>query len=937
MDIMRIVAVFSVISVHFLLYNGFYSQTVEGGAMYIMCLMRTLFSVCVPLFIILTGYLMSQKTLSKKYYFGLSKTLVIYVLASIACVLYKVLYKAEEIGFKDFIFGILDFSDANYSWYIEMYIGLFLFIPFLNIMYNKLASKRHKQILVFTMIVLTILPSLFNVFNFETLDWWSNPPSSDTYYKLIPSYWTSMYPLAYYFTGAYIREYGIKARTRTLCGLFAVSLVVFGSFNFYRSYGSNFSSGAYVNWRGFEPYILSTLLFVIISRLNANKLPGKCRYALMKVSDCALGIYLVSYIFDNYLYEKLNEKITVVTDRLPYYFVIVPLVFIGALILSAVLNVIQKYLFVLCRKISAFVKENKNKFTFKDIQDIAFVFLFAGAMIFAFWKTSYGFGGNDEPFYLTVAHRLSLGDALFKDEWHLSQLSGFLLWPFVSIYRLLTQSTEGILMAARILYVIFHAFVSLVVYIKIRKHGPLAACAALLYFIFTPFDIMALSYNTMGLDLVVLTGILLGTADYKKKIPLIISGLIFAGAVLCCPYLAFAYVIYIICVIVHYIMLKNNRVKNMFATEMFSGKTFLLFTLGVGILAVIFLICVLPKVSVSEILTNLPYMLDDPEHPQISFFSKIQKYFNSIYTCYNNFKISVICYGITLLAMIIDRKRKNHRSIYLIASTAIAIFSFMLFLPNITSSTYNAVMFPMIFVGITSYILCDKKPKTLFGSLFMLGILYSLALCFSSNQYFYVISMAVSASNIASLVFLSVLLKEMRERPDEIQYSKALKRIGVTAAACTVLLQGGMQIGAKAYHCFWDGSPEELTTQITVGPAKGIYTTAENAYTYKQIYADLQAYTLKDPDNVLILSYKTWCYLALDNYPYGTYSAWLSGENEGSIERLETYYALNPEKIPTYIYIPKDSEWDLTNLEADAAEKGYSVNETEVGYMLEKE
>ncbi len=62
LDIIRIVAAFTVLSVHFFLHNGFYYETVQGTSMYIMTLMRTLFSVCVPLFMILTGYLMCNKT-----------------------------------------------------------------------------------------------------------------------------------------------------------------------------------------------------------------------------------------------------------------------------------------------------------------------------------------------------------------------------------------------------------------------------------------------------------------------------------------------------------------------------------------------------------------------------------------------------------------------------------------------------------------------------------------------------------------------------------------------------------------------------------------------------------------------------------------------------------------------------------------------------------
>ena len=41
--------------------------------MFLMTLMRTAFMVCVPLFLMLTGYLMHQKQLKKGYYTGILK------------------------------------------------------------------------------------------------------------------------------------------------------------------------------------------------------------------------------------------------------------------------------------------------------------------------------------------------------------------------------------------------------------------------------------------------------------------------------------------------------------------------------------------------------------------------------------------------------------------------------------------------------------------------------------------------------------------------------------------------------------------------------------------------------------------------------------------------------------------------------------------------
>ena len=935
MDIIRIVAAFTVLSVHFFLHNGFYSQIVEGVPMYIMVLMRTLFSVCVPLFMILTGYLMSHKTLSRKYYSGISKTLIVFVLATLACMIFKAVRDNEPLSLKSFILGTLDFTGANYSWYIEMYIGLFLLVPFLNLAYNKLKNKRQKQVLVLTLVFLTIIPTLFNIFNFDNPAWWSDPKSSDTFAKLVPSWWMGFYPIAYYFTGCYIREYGIRLKTRSMLVLFLLAILIFGTFNFYRSYGTTFKSGIYVYWYGFEPYILSVLLFVLLSRIKTDNMNEKVKFVLWKVSDLALGIYLISYIFDMLVYPVLNEKITTMTDRLPFYFVTVPIVFICSMLASAVLNIAAKYIQIFFKKLVEFIKTQRQRADKYKWQDYIFIALIAGGIIFAFWKCVFGFGGNDEAFYLTVPQRFNMGDALIKDEWHLSQLSGFLLMPFVWLFTTITGSTEGIVLAARVLYIIFHATVSIVIYSRIRKYGYVSVFASVLYFIYTPYDIMAMSYNTMGLDFVTLAGVIMGTASYKKKLPLIVSGVAFAAAVLCCPYLAVAYILYGICVLIH-TFIRNKETKFILKSELFAGKTFLFFSIGIFALAAVFLVFALTRVSIKEIFNYLPYLMTDPEHPQIALGARFGMYFKSIYNCHSHFKIALFSYLVMIVVMIIDRKRKSHRSIYLIVTTAIVIFCYVLLLPQLTYSTYNAIMFPLIFIGITSYILCENKPKPLFASLFVPGIIYSFAICFSSNQYFYVISMVITASNIASYVFLAQLLREMKTTQDNIEYAVWVKRGSFLFVAFMIFLQGAFQITVKAEHCFWEsGNTSNLTAQIKNGPAKGIYTNVNNCNTYEQIYSDLQYYKNKQEDKILFLTSKTWCYLAVD-FPYGTLSAWISGEKPSSVERLKTYYRVNYEEIPKYIYIPKDSEWDFTNIYNDAGASGYSVEENDISYKLEK-
>ncbi|MCI8388187.1 MAG: GNAT family N-acetyltransferase [Clostridiales bacterium] len=340
LDITRICALFCVISVHFFLNNGFYNEPMFGKRMYVMTVMRTAFMICVPLFIMLTGYLMCNKKLSAKYYLGIIKTLSIYVLASIACLVYKMIIYHENLTFSHIISSLLNGSGANYAWYIEMYFGLFLLIPFINLIYNNLGSHKAKLALLATLLFMTAIPSLANIYNFRVEGWWKTPYLSREYHQLMPDWWVMIYPLTYYFLGAYLREFPLKLKQHTKLIFWGISIIAFGSFNYYRSHYGFFEWGIYNDWYGFQNVIMTFFAFSFLSSIKTDKYPKGFKWFLMKVSDLCLGGYLVSYIFDNYFYPILNAHVPTMVYRLNWYPVIVPIVFICSLLLSLVLNLI---------------------------------------------------------------------------------------------------------------------------------------------------------------------------------------------------------------------------------------------------------------------------------------------------------------------------------------------------------------------------------------------------------------------------------------------------------------------------------------------------------------------------------------------------------------------------------------------------------------------
>ena len=82
-DIVKILAVFLVVSVHFFLYNGFYYEPLTNSSALGPIAFRWLAYICVPLFMIATGYLMKNKTLSKNYYLGALRVLILYLVISV--------------------------------------------------------------------------------------------------------------------------------------------------------------------------------------------------------------------------------------------------------------------------------------------------------------------------------------------------------------------------------------------------------------------------------------------------------------------------------------------------------------------------------------------------------------------------------------------------------------------------------------------------------------------------------------------------------------------------------------------------------------------------------------------------------------------------------------------------------------------------------------
>ena len=234
-----------------------------------------------------------------------------------------------------------------------------------------------------------------------------------------------------------------------------------------------------------------------------------------------------------------------------------------------------------------------------------FFLLLAALAVMLFHKCRYGFANIDEAFYLTIPKRLIQGDQLMLHEWHLSQLSGFLLAPILRLYLLPAGTTEGMLLAFRRIYTLVQLLAAVAVYFVLRPSSkPGALIGALLWCVYAPFGIMALSYNSMGILFVTLS-ILLHFRCEKPGL-LILSGALFACAVLCCPFLCLVWGAYALQALLW------PRLRR--ATWRPDVRKFAFLTLGIAGMAAVFLFFLFRRLSPGRLLEILPLVLKDSEH-----------------------------------------------------------------------------------------------------------------------------------------------------------------------------------------------------------------------------------------------------------------------------------------------------------------------------------
>ncbi len=583
---------------------------------------------------------------------------------------------------------------------------------------------------------------------------------------------------------------------------------------------------------------------------------------------------------------------------------------------------------------------------YHNIISFAVVFIFAMTLL---RSSFYGISSPDESFYLTIPYRIIKGDALLVDEWHASQLSAFLLYLPMKIYLLINKSTEGMILYFRCLFVFCQTAVSLFTYHKLKKYGTFAALvSAVIYLLYVPEAVNMLDYYTMSLMGFHVTTLILFCSEKLNAVKLIFAGIVFACVVVAQPFNCLIYFIYSFAVLI--LLFYSKRKEPSESIKKFlSVKTWVYLTLGIIIVAVIFLAFLFSQITFTELINNIGNLFGGDNHT-LPFSNTGKTDMFSYLTIFITFlELEPIGFFVALIlifSLIWDKKRLERRNLWILAS-----FSVMLFLSfqNCLSSFQNIIagLFKPYILFVLTFVclmLTRKKDRNLFY-IWCSGIVYIIFLGIISQALDYVGIIGFVISNTALMPSLMQLYDDIRPKKNTDSSPKNTNSPIMKVLCCLSILIILFDVISGTTIKFNDDTMAKVAgreilsvdTVIGKGPLKGIRTNNEIAETYSNIIDDLEKIKDNSCEQVLVAGLIPWIYFYFDEPP-ATFTTWYIEEE---FELYEEYYK-NKDKIPQCIYVPKTKLYfgfDYTEASEsyrDFFSRMFAVSQTngKAGYIL---
>lgn len=286
LDLIRCFAFLLVVTFHSFLNNGHSYVAQVGTMVWLADSFRFLSISCIGLYLMLSGYLKCENTSIKSCYRGLLSVLVGYLLACAVCIPVRHFVFDQVYTFDGWIKKIFNFTAVSYGWYVEMFIGLSLLVPFINMALKYIGdNKKRLYILAVALLFMTALPGA-------------------TKWDIAPDYWRIAYPVTYYVLGAVV--YKLQPKINTWLGLLTAlaTAALLGAHTVLTTDGTY---KEFVPQREFQDLWIVFIVFFLFVALYRVNVPQKLGRVLALMSTGCYCGYMLSSLFDCWVYKQFPQ------------------------------------------------------------------------------------------------------------------------------------------------------------------------------------------------------------------------------------------------------------------------------------------------------------------------------------------------------------------------------------------------------------------------------------------------------------------------------------------------------------------------------------------------------------------------------------------------------------------------------------------------------
>lgn len=286
-DFIRVVATFCVVSLHSAYPPLYRYNAIPASSWWTSNIYDSIVRMGVPLFFMLSGFLLLDKTETMVEFFKkrMKKVVVPLIAWSLIYILWKVYYnRSETISYYSF-YSILLTPAYYHLWFLYVIIGIYLYLPILRVFIRNADIKHLSYFTALWIFAVCLIPIAENV----------SSSTSKIDLKMISGF------SGYLVLGYLIGKMDITKKwiiLSILAFLIAAGMTAFGTFYLTRK------SGAFVetlyNYKSPNVLLLSVSGFILLRAMAENVLflnRKKSISIIKKLSSASLGIYLIHTMF----------------------------------------------------------------------------------------------------------------------------------------------------------------------------------------------------------------------------------------------------------------------------------------------------------------------------------------------------------------------------------------------------------------------------------------------------------------------------------------------------------------------------------------------------------------------------------------------------------------------------------------------------------------